>query len=250
LTLGPSGDASSGGFLASSTAVLGQEAPQGVLVHICPKPQRLKKQVRAVIWGAQPGLCTRGCLGRWEARAAQSQTPLQSLCSGQGLLQAHPGRRAQPGLALSCGPVRGSTGLQQAPAPDHGPWRGPHQLWQDWEPGLAEGEVGESHRVTEQRPCLCTVGRRALLPGGQRQRSPFDLASRQPVHLALAALHPKLQTSHEAAVRLHPLQIFLFLLTPGRHASGTCTTKTRCRLADWVNSLPLASYRLQLTADK
>jgi hypothetical protein len=192
LTLGPSGNASISGFLASSTAVFGREAPQGVLVHICPKPQRLEKHVQAVLWGAQPGLCTRGCLRRWEARATRSQTPLQSLCGGQGLQRARVGSRAQPGLALNCGSVRGSTGLQQAPASDHGPWRGPHQLWQDWEPGLAEGEVRESHRGPEQLPWLCTVGSRALLPGGQLQRSAFDLASPQPVPLALAALHPKL----------------------------------------------------------
>jgi hypothetical protein len=116
LALGPSGDLSKGSFLACSTAVVGQEAPQGFLVHICPKPQRLEKQVWAMLWRAQQGLCTRGCLrgeggpeldstaesvqragvAASSSRQQGSAWPGTQLRSGKRQHRAPPGSRARP----------------------------------------------------------------------------------------------------------------------------------------------------------
>jgi hypothetical protein len=54
--------------------------------------------------------------------------------------------------------------------------------WQKGRLGRAAGRESSVHAVRS--------GKRALLPGGQLQQYPFDLASHQLVPLALAALHP------------------------------------------------------------
>jgi hypothetical protein len=61
----------------------------------------------------------------------------------------------------------------------------------------------------------------------QQQTAAIPLRSGLPAAGAPCPSCPASQTAlQEAGVHLHPLRIFLFLLTPAKHASDTCTSKT------------------------
>jgi hypothetical protein len=170
---------------------------------------------------AQQGLARRLCRATWFT-FARSHRGLRSRCGrccgehsrvsvpgaalGSGR-QGRPGARLHCGVCAACrgcselgqaaglGPTAVRSGKRQHRAPPGArarprPTAGTSAAVAGLGTGIGRrGGRGEPQGARAASMAVCS-GKRALLPGGQIQRSPFDLASHQPVPLALAALHP------------------------------------------------------------